>query len=138
MKTLKGIEKLAVDANPILSAIIGGNAGRVFLHAANASFCTTFFNYHEVERYIPILSSKRDIPIEDLFLALSMLPLAVYDEEFYKGKIERAKKMIAKKDPGDVHLLSLALELHCPVWSNDKDFEGLTIKVYTTLNLIPE
>ncbi len=36
------------------------------------------------------------------------------------------------------HLLSLALELKRPIWSNDKDFEGLAVKVYTTLDLIAE
>ena len=67
-----------------------------------------------------------------------MLPLAVYNEDFYKDKMGQAKKMIAKKDPDDAHLLALSLELSCPIWSNDKDFEGLTIKVYSTLDLIAE
>ncbi|MBI5326920.1 MAG: PIN domain nuclease [Deltaproteobacteria bacterium] len=138
MKILRGIEKLAVDANPILSAIIGGNACRVFGHADNTAFYTTLFNYREVEKYIPVLSSKRNISLEDLYLALSMLPLSVYDEDFYKDKIRQAKNMIAKKDPDDAHLLALALELNCPIWSNDRDFEGLKIKLYTTLDLIAE
>lgn len=134
--TLKNIEKLTVDANPILSAIIGGQARTVFLSAQNTAFYTTHFNYKEVEKYIPILSSKRKIPVEDLYLALSMLPLCVCDEDFYKDKISHAKKMIGKRDPADIHLLALALKLNSPIWSNDKDFEGLGIEVYSTLDLI--
>lgn len=80
MKILSGIEKLAVDANPILSAIIGGSAGNIFISTENTRFYTTVFNFREVERYIPILSSKRNIPIEDLYLTLSMLPLTACDE----------------------------------------------------------
>ncbi len=136
MKILKGIEKLAVDANPILSAIIGGNARIVFLTAEKISFFTTAFNFKEVEKYIPVLASKRNIPLENLYMALSLLPISVCDEEFYKNKIRQAKRMIDKIDPDDIHLLALALKLNCPVWSNDKDFEGLGVKVYGTLELI--
>ena len=136
MKTLKGIERLAVDANPILSAIIGGSARAVFLSASKTLFYTTVFNYKEVEKYIPILASKKDLPIEDLYAALSMLPLSVCDDEFYKNKINQAKKMLEKRDSDDVHLLALALKLDCPLWSNDKDFDGLGVRVYSTLDLI--
>ncbi len=44
--------------------------------------------------------------------------------------------MIDKIDPDDIHLLALALKLNCPIWSNDKDFEGLGVEVYSTLDLI--
>jgi predicted nucleic acid-binding protein len=65
-----------------------------------------------------------------------MLPLSVYDVDFYKSKIRQAKVMIEKRDPNDVHLLALSLKLNCPVRSNDADFAGLGIKVYSTLDLL--
>jgi predicted nucleic acid-binding protein len=136
LKILKSIEKLAVDANPILSAIIGGNARSIFLATENTLFYTAFFNYKEVEKYIPVLASKRNIPIEDLYLALSMLPLSLCDVDFYKSKIRQAELMIGKRDPHDVHLLALSMKLNCPIWSNDKDFEGIGVKVYSTLDLM--
>ena len=135
MKILKGIEKLAVDANPILSAIIGGNARNVFL-IENTVFYITAFNFKEVEKYIPILASKRDIPMEDLYMALSMLPLSVCDTEFYKNRINQANRLIEKRDPKDIHLLALALKINCPIWSNDRDFQRLGMKVYSTLDLM--
>jgi predicted nucleic acid-binding protein len=119
-----------------LSAIIGGNARTVFLTAENTTFYTTVFNYKEVEKYIPILALKRDIPAEDLYMAFSMLPLSVCEDDFYRDKITQAKRMIGKRDPDDAHLLALALKLNCPIWSNDKDFEGLGVRVYSTLDLI--
>ena len=138
LKILKSLEKLTVDANPILSALIGGSARDVFLKADNTSFYTTAFNFKEVERYIPFFSSKKDIPAEDLYLALSTLPLFVCDEIFYMDKIKKAKTLIEKRDPGDFHLLALALKLKCPIWSNDKDFEGLGIDIYRTFDLIKD
>lgn len=136
MQILRNIKKLAVDANPILSAIIGGNARNVFLIGENISFYTTVFNFKEVERYIPILASKRNVPLENLYMAISLLPISICDEEFYKNKINQAKRILQKRDPDDVHLLALALKLNCPIWSNDKDFEGSGVKVYGTLELI--
>ncbi len=138
MKILSGLEKLAVDANPILSAVIGGSARAVFLKAENTSFHTTAFNFKEVEKYIPVLSTKRNIPEEDLYLALSLLPLSVHAEGFYKDKMKKARDLLSKRDPDDAHLLALAIKLDCPIWSNDKDFENLEVKVYTTLDIIRE
>ncbi|MBI4378131.1 MAG: PIN domain nuclease [Nitrospinae bacterium] len=137
MKILKGLEKLAVDANPILSAILGGSARKVFLKSETSiPLYTTVFNFREVERYIPILSAKRGISAEGLYLALSILPLIICDENFYREKIRKARTLTGKRDPDDIHLLALALKLECPLWSNDKDFEGIEITVYKTLELI--
>ncbi len=136
MRILKDIEKLAVDANPILSAIIGGKARSVFLNAARTSFYTTLFNFKEVEKYIPILASKRSLPLDDLYLALSTLPVSVCDVEFYKNALKKAESLIGDRDPDDIHLLGLALKLSCPIWSNDKDFDDVGITIYSTLALI--
>jgi len=133
---LKSLEKLAADANPILSAIIGRSAKDVFLKAEDTSFYTTIFNFREVEKYIPVFSAKRGIPAEDIYLSLATLPLFVCDEDFYKEKLNEAKSLIGKRDPDDVPLLALALKLRCPIWSNDKDFVGLGIEVFSTLDLI--
>ena len=76
--------------------------------------------------------------MEDLYLALSIIPIIVRNEEFYKDKIKEAKELIGKRDPDDIHLLALALKLNCPIWSNDKDFEGLGIIIYKTTDMIKD
>lgn len=136
MRILKDIEKLAVDANPILSAVIGGKARSVFIDAEHISFYTTLFNFKEVEKYIPALASKRSLPLDDLYLALSTLPVSVCDVEFYKDTLKQAKSLIGERDLDDIHLLGLALKLSCPIWSNDRDFDDVGIVVYSTLALI--
>ena len=136
MRILKGIEKLAVDANPILCALIGGKARSVFIDADHISFYTTLFNFKEVEKYIPTLASKRTLPLDDLYLALYTLPISVCDVEFYKDTLKKAERLIGERDLDDIHLLGLALKLSCPIWSNDKDFDGVGIEIYSTLALI--
>lgn len=136
MKTLKSIGKLAADANPMLSAIIGGKARDVFQSFQNTAFYTTEFNFKEVEKYIPVLSAKREIQLDDLYLALSMLPVSICNQDFYRSKLKQAEKLIGERDASDIHLLSLSLKIGCSIWSNDKDFDGLGIEVFTTLDLI--
>lgn len=65
-----------------------------------------------------------------------MLPVTICNKEFYGGKIKQAEKLIGERDADDIHLLALSLKLGCPVWSNDKDFAGLGIRVYSTVELI--
>jgi predicted nucleic acid-binding protein len=136
LRILKVIEKLAVDANPILSAIIGGKARSVFLNADHISFYTTLFNFKEVEKYIPILASKHSLPLDDLYLALSTFPISVCVVEFYKDTLKKAESLIGDRDPDDIHLLGLALKLSCPIWSNDKDFDDVGIMIYSRRALI--
>jgi len=100
------------------------------------SFYTTLFNFKEVEKYIPALASKSSLPLDDLYLALSTLPISVCNVDFYKDTLKKAKSLIDERDPDDIHLLGLALKLSCPIWSNDRDFDGVGITVYSTLTLI--
>ena len=39
-------------------------------------------------------------------------------------------------DPDDVELLAMALHLQVPIWSNDRDFEGLNVDSFTTEGLL--
>lgn len=48
--------------------------------------------------------------------------ITVCDEEFYAPRMRAALRLLGGRDPDDCHLL--ALQLGCPIWSNDRDFEG--------------
>ena len=65
-----------------------------------------------------------------------MLPLTVYPERFYRDRLAEASRLIARRDPDDVHLLGLALKLGVPVWSNDRDLQGLPVEALTTAQLL--
>jgi predicted nucleic acid-binding protein len=131
---LRGLEKLAVDANPVLSSLLGGRARDVFL-LEKPLFYTTAFNFREAEKYIPRLAEKRGLRAEDLYLALSAMPITVCEEDLYAPKMRAALRLLGDRDPDDCHLLALALALGCPIWSNDRDFEGCGVRVYGTAEL---
>ena len=127
-----------MDANPILSAAMGGKAGRVFL-AGRFDFVTVGPVVAEVEEYLPVLAEKKGLSLAAMRAVLAMLRLAVVPAEEYSFHIEKARELIGGRDPDDVPLLALALALGCPIWTNDRDFEGLPgVRVRTTAELLAE
>lgn len=122
-----------MDANVILSAIIGGKASRVFTEAQGIEFITTANVLDEIREYIPVLSRKKGLNRNVMELTLSLLPLTVVAKEKYASRIPAARDLIGQRDPDDAELLALALTVDCPVWSNDNDLKNLKeIKVYPT------
>jgi predicted nucleic acid-binding protein len=135
---LKPPAKLVVDANPIISGLLGGTALRVFWSPALKELATTEFIVNEVLSYLPRLAEKVSVPEEILRLTVELLPLTIYGEAFYRGCLTEAKKRIGERDSKDVDLLALALKLGHPVWSNDRDFEGTGVTLFTTANLLKQ
>jgi len=137
------LSRLAVDANPILSALIGGAALQVFQACPErvGELATTEHTVREVIEYIPELAQKpkvREARIAeaDLYFALIVAPLTIYTREFYEEKLEAAHKQIGERDPEDVDLLALALKLRSPIWSNDQHFREVKVKWWTTARLL--
>lgn len=95
----------------------------------------------EVIKYIPQLVQKprmkaAGIEAADLYFALVVAPLEIYGRDFYREKLEEARRRIGKRDPQDVDLLALALKLNAPVWSNDSDYKLAGVEWYTTARLL--
>ncbi|MCX7750594.1 MAG: PIN domain-containing protein, partial [Candidatus Bipolaricaulota bacterium] len=86
--------------------------------------------------YLPTLADKAEIPLETVLGALRLLPITAYPHTFYAGKVAQARALIGERDPEDVDLLALALKLKAPLWTNDRDFEGLGVKIFTTAQLV--
>ncbi|ACA58879.1 PIN domain-containing protein [Candidatus Desulforudis audaxviator] len=129
--------KIAVDANVILSAVIGGKAGRIFREATALEFVTVPAILDEVKKYLPVLAKKKGLSLGLMRSVLDLLPLTIASEETYADFLDQARVQVGNRDPDDVPLLALALSLACPVWSNDDDLKGLAeVKVYTTAELL--
>jgi predicted nucleic acid-binding protein len=133
---LKKPEKLVVDANPILSALLGGKAKRLFFEAGIAEFAVVESVLAEVQAYVPKMAQKLGVSHEFLFYALELLPLTVCAPKIYRRSLQKAKMQIAHRDPRDVDVLALALALERPLWTNDKDFDDTMAQVLTTAELL--
>jgi predicted nucleic acid-binding protein len=128
--------KLAVDANILLSAIIGGRSNLVLTHPEIQEALTTEHTFAEVEEYAVVLAKKKRLPSDILLLALAALPVTVVNRSRYAKTIPEATKRIGLRDPDDVDLLALALHFRIPIWSNDRDFEELPVDLFTTGRLL--
>lgn len=129
-------EKLAVDANPILSALLGGKAKRLFLESTITEFAVTDTAIEEVRRYLPKMAEKLGVSLDFLVYALDLLPLTICSSKIYRRCLKIAKIQISHRDADDVEILALALALNRPLWTNDKDFGATSIQTLTTAELL--
>jgi len=127
---------LAADANVLLSAVIGGRARLVLNHPEVGTIFTAEPTFAEVEEYAIVLARQKRLPLDVLLLAIAALPVTVVSPAQYAKSVPEAMRRIGRRDPDDVDLLAVALHLQLPVWSNDKDFEGLAVDLFTTERLL--
>ena len=129
---------VVADANPVLSALLGGAAREVFFSARIAFFASQHTLF-EVEKYLSYVAQRLERAEMDLFREFELLPIIAIQPREYDSHVPRATELIAPRDPKDVHVLALALRLRLPIWSDDRDFEGLAdVTVYKTADLLDQ
>lgn len=129
-------EPLAVDANCLLSAMLGGRAREIAFSAKFQLFSpqVTLF---EVPKHISWLASRLGKPELELYDEYQLLPVFACQPSTYERQLELAGQLIGQRDPLDIPLLALALARSYPVWSDDRDFEGIReIELVKTVDLL--
>lgn len=128
--------RVAADANVLLSAILGGRARLVLESSQIDEILTIESILAEVREYAVVLAKKRNLPADILLLAVATLPVTVVERAAYEGGLSEARRRIGRRDPDDVEILALSIQLKIPLWSNDNDFEDAGIQWYTTKELL--
>ncbi len=131
----KAAGRIAADANVLLSAVVGRAALKVFKQSS-LEVVSTSLNIKEVREYLPVMAEKYEMAVELLESQFQLLAVREFNLREYQGSLAIARRKIGKRDPDDVDLLALALELEIPLWSNDGDFEGTGVEWYTTAQLL--
>jgi predicted nucleic acid-binding protein len=90
----------------------------------------------EIARHVPCLAAKRKLDPALLFAALQVMPIEWKAASEYEGHREEAEQRIADRDPDDWPTIALALKLHLPIWTQDKDHTDARIELFTTGNLL--
>jgi predicted nucleic acid-binding protein len=134
--TSRTLRSVAADSNVLLSAAVGHAARRIFERAPRLLVVTTEANLAEVQEYLPSMSKAYGLDLLEVQEALSALPLRLYSVSWYRSRIPEARRYLQNRDPDDVALAALALKLQIPIWSNDRDFEGLPVEIYPTAKLL--
>lgn len=129
-------QPLTIDANQLISALLGGKA-RDILYSDDFHFFMTERKTWEVRRYLPYVSAKTGVPQEKALRAFELFPIIAFQDKFFEEQKALANKLIGARDPTDADLLALTLKLKCPLWSHDQDFQTLKeIQVVTTNDLL--
>ncbi|MFQ6031775.1 MAG: PIN domain-containing protein [Candidatus Zixiibacteriota bacterium] len=118
--------RVVVDANVLLAAITGKKTRKIFL-IETFKFITTERTSWEVKKYVPEFARKlaqklrqQGIKTDEtqiealLYERLDNLPLIALQEREYKDHLSLAEKLIYERDPNDVDILALTLELRVP------------------------
>jgi predicted nucleic acid-binding protein len=130
-------EPLVVDSNPFISALMGGRAEDILL-SPKFSFSSTQHTLFEVQKYVPRVAAKLRVPEVEILRSYNLLPVVVYQPKVYESHVVQARNLIGFRDPKDVQILALALHLGYPLWSDDRDFEGLPdVAIIKTSDLLP-
>ncbi len=129
-------ESVAVDATPLISALLGGRAREV-IFSDQFELSSPQATLFEVAKHIPWLASKLRKSELKLYEELQLLPIVVCQPATYDHQVQRATDLIGPRDPLDIPLLALALARSCPIWSDDRDFEGIAdIQLFKTADLL--
>ena len=127
--------ELVVDANPLISALLGG---RAFLPLFSDLFqcVTTERTTWEVKRYIPMIAGRSGVSEEDILYLFETFPVEAYQSGFYEAHISRAAERIGDRDPKDIDILALTYKMEAPLWTQDRDLQDVgDIQTVTTEDL---
>ena len=103
---------------------------------------TTLRTTWEVMRYLPSVVhflASRGVHVEERALEgeFHRLPVRAIPDSLYLPLVPVAERLIGRRDPDDVDILALTLRLRVPLWTNDRDLEGIEgIETVTTAQLL--
>lgn len=90
--------RLAVDANILLAASLGGRTRRVFSRP-DWSFFTTASVMAEVTEHAPRIASRRGLLLADVESAFRALPVTVASDSAFADFLPEATSRIGDRDP---------------------------------------
>ncbi len=118
--------------------MLGGRAREIIFSTKFERFSpqVTLF---EVSRHISWLASRLGKPELELYDEFQLLPVFACQPSSYEHQLDLATQLVGQRDPLDIPLLALVLARGYPLWSDDRDFEGIPeIKLCTTGELLSE
>jgi predicted nucleic acid-binding protein len=127
---------IVLDTNILIRAVLGRRVRQLIDTYASQGvrFFAPDVAFEDAEKYLPLLLKKRGKPHADISASLEYLqnfidPVA---PELYAAFESEARQRLRGRDESDWPILATALALACPVWTEDADFFGTGVAVWTT------
>jgi predicted nucleic acid-binding protein len=127
---------IVLDANIIIRAVLGRRVRQIIesWSAQGVRFFAPDDAFADAERYLPLLLAKRNQLESEAKSAVEYLRLKIeaVDADTYAQFQDEARQRLSRRDEEDWPVLAAALALSCPVWTEDADFFGTGVAVWTT------
>ncbi len=125
-----------VDANVLVSAILGRQTRRVLTHAVESQVALAVPEA-QLDEALRVLTDRLGFGEAEARSALTDLasyftPVA---SEFYRGMEAAARQRLHARAQPDWPVLAAALAADGAIWTNDRDFFGVGAPVWSTRNL---
>ena len=129
------ISRLFVDANILVRCSVGRAAFNVDdLLAQGVALATTDAQAREAERVLQhVFGVKQDEAEAEVAGVVSAME--VYLAPTYRGQEAAARARIHYKNKGDWPVLAAAIAAEGAIWTDDRDFFGVGVPVWTTRNV---
>ena len=132
-------DTLVVDAAILVSAALGRSGPVLFDVAGKATLVTTDRAAHEAARRIELGMQRPDLllALSAILRAISVVAIArlahaiASAEDTLRDAVHSRNGSIA-----DAHILALAWEANADIWSHDRDFAGVGVASWSTINLV--
>ncbi|MGA2373380.1 MAG: PIN domain-containing protein [Candidatus Korobacteraceae bacterium] len=127
---------IILDANILIRAVLGRRVRQLIdtYAAQGVRFFTPDVAFSDAEKYLPSLLEKSGKALTDLPAALEYLQHMVepVDRDLYGVFENEARQRLRGRDEDDWPVLASALGLSCTIWTEDADFFGTGVAVWTT------
>ena len=129
---------IVLDANILIRAVLGVRVSALIAdYAASVNSLAPDTAFREVQEHLPAILSARGAVAENLAAALRALDalasvVTVVPSQSYEPSQVAALARIGRRDSYDWSVLACALQLGCPIWTEDRDFFGVGVSVWTT------
>lgn len=126
---------IVLDANILVRAVLGRRVRQLIerYSVQGVRFAAPDEAFRDAERYLPSIIEKRnpgiDVPAAFRYLRQK---LEILDAEVYSSFEQEAHRRLKGRDEENWPVLACALALGCAVWTEDTDFFGTGIAVWTT------
>jgi predicted nucleic acid-binding protein len=129
-------ELIVLDANILIRAVLGRRVEALLERYASETirFCAPQAAFADAEKYLPPLLRKIGKSDSNLTSKLVYLRRLVepVETEVYRALEDSARERLRNRDEEDWPVLVAALALNCPIWTEDADFFGTGVAVWTT------
>jgi len=126
---------IVLDANILVRAVLGTKVRSLIMNFhGSVDFITPDVCIKDAEYYLPILFEKRSLSARSALEVLKSLSslLQIVDKNIYQAYRIEAQQRLKNRDLNDWPIVATALAFNSPVWTEDQDFFGSGLSVWTT------